>query len=91
MISGIKQPACTGAPVVGCSEVMQSFVLAPAPGMSEVVLEPYNSALCFQDLLEYTDQVQQSQKMKLLEQHPIHVCRNVKVEIAQFFFLHVIP
>eukprot|EP00435_Cladocopium_sp_Y103_P016967 s907_g4.t1 len=37
--------------------VMQSFVLAPAPGMSEVVLEPYNSALCFQDLLEYTDQV----------------------------------
>ena len=38
-------------------EVMQSFVLAPAPGMSEVVLEPYNSALCFQDLLEYTDQV----------------------------------
>ena len=35
---------------------MQSFVLAPAPGMSEVVLEPYNSALCFQDLLEYTDQ-----------------------------------
>jgi hypothetical protein len=56
---------------------MQSFVLAPAPGMSEVVLEPYNSALCFQDLLEYTDQVQQIQKMKLLEQHPIHVCRNV--------------
>lgn len=37
--------------------VMQSFVLAPAPGISDVVLEPYNSALCFQDLLEYTDQV----------------------------------
>lgn len=41
----------------GALQVMQSFVLAPAPGMSEVVLEPYNSALCFQDLLEYTDQV----------------------------------
>lgn len=78
MISGIKQPACSGALVSGWfSEVMQSFVLAPAPGMSEVVLEPYNSALCFQDLLEYTDQVQQIQKMKLLEQHPIHICRNV--------------
>ena len=37
--------------------VMQSFVLAPAPGIADVVLEPYNSALCFQDLLEYTDQV----------------------------------
>eukprot|EP00931_Biecheleriopsis_adriatica_P074781 TRINITY_DN4877_c0_g1_i2.p1 TRINITY_DN4877_c0_g1~~TRINITY_DN4877_c0_g1_i2.p1 ORF type:complete len:537 (-),score=86.17 TRINITY_DN4877_c0_g1_i2:371-1954(-) len=37
--------------------IMQSFVLAPAPGIADVVLEPYNSALCFQDLLEYTDQV----------------------------------
>lgn len=37
--------------------VMQSFVLAPAPNISDVVLEPYNAALCFQDLLEYTDQV----------------------------------
>ncbi|CAE7620544.1 unnamed protein product [Symbiodinium pilosum] len=37
--------------------VMQSFVLAPAPGISDVVLEPYNACLCFQDLLEYTDQV----------------------------------
>ncbi|CAJ1345919.1 unnamed protein product [Effrenium voratum] len=37
--------------------VMQSFCLAPAPGIADVVLEPYNAALCFQDLLEYTDQV----------------------------------
>jgi len=37
--------------------VMQSFVLAPAPAISDVVLEPYNACLCFQDLLEYTDQV----------------------------------
>lgn len=37
--------------------IMQSFVVAPAPTISDVVLEPYNAALCFQDLLEYTDQV----------------------------------
>lgn len=37
--------------------IMQTFTLAPAPGTSDVVLEPYNAALGFQDLLEYSDQV----------------------------------
>ena len=37
--------------------ILQNFVLAPAPGISDIVLEPYNSALCFQDLFEYSDQV----------------------------------
>eukprot|EP00930_Biecheleria_cincta_P077372 TRINITY_DN64653_c0_g1_i1.p1 TRINITY_DN64653_c0_g1~~TRINITY_DN64653_c0_g1_i1.p1 ORF type:complete len:524 (-),score=84.47 TRINITY_DN64653_c0_g1_i1:144-1715(-) len=37
--------------------VMQSFCVAPSPNISDLVLEPYNAALCFQDLLEYTDQV----------------------------------
>ncbi|CAE8589992.1 unnamed protein product [Polarella glacialis] len=37
--------------------IMQTFTLAPAPGVSDVVLEPYNAALCMQDLLEYCDQV----------------------------------
>lgn len=37
--------------------IMQTFTLVPAPGVSDIVLEPYNAALGLQDLLEYSNQV----------------------------------
>mmetsp|Transcript_51033 Transcript_51033/g.114880 ORF Transcript_51033/g.114880 Transcript_51033/m.114880 type:complete len:511 (+) Transcript_51033:132-1664(+) len=41
----------------GSKCIMQNFCLAPAPGMSDVVIEPYNAALAMQDLLEQSHQV----------------------------------
>jgi len=37
--------------------VMQSFSVLPSPGVSDVLIEPYNAALSLQDLLEYCHQV----------------------------------
>lgn len=47
--------------------IMQSFCLAPAPKMCNIVTEPYNAALGMQDLLEYTDQVFLFDNMALSE------------------------
>lgn len=41
----------------GSKCILQSFTLVPAPGISDVIIEPYNSALALQDLLEYCHQV----------------------------------
>lgn len=41
----------------GSKCILQSFTVAPSPGMSDVALEPYNAALGLQDLLEYCHQV----------------------------------
>lgn len=41
----------------GSKCIMQSFCVVPSPGVSDVLIEPYNSALGIQDLMEYTHQV----------------------------------
>jgi tubulin beta len=41
----------------GSKCILQSFTLAPSPGMADMLLEPYNAALGLQDLLEYCHQV----------------------------------
>lgn len=37
--------------------MLQSFSVLPSPGVSDVLIEPYNAALALQDLLEYCHQV----------------------------------
>jgi tubulin beta len=41
----------------GSKCVLQSFTILPSPGVSDVLIEPYNAALALQDLLEYCHQV----------------------------------
>merc|ERR1719446_342294 len=41
----------------GSKCILQTFTLVPAPGLSDVLIEPYNAALGLQDLLEYCHQV----------------------------------
>jgi len=41
----------------GSKCIMQSFCVVPAPGLSDVLIEPYNAVLGFEDLLEYCHQV----------------------------------
>lgn len=41
----------------GSKCILQTFSLVPAPGLSDVLIEPYNASLGLQDLLEYCDQV----------------------------------
>eukprot|EP00747_Dinoflagellata_sp_TGD_P164546 gnl/TRDRNA2_/TRDRNA2_184622_c0_seq1.p1 gnl/TRDRNA2_/TRDRNA2_184622_c0~~gnl/TRDRNA2_/TRDRNA2_184622_c0_seq1.p1 ORF type:complete len:539 (+),score=91.43 gnl/TRDRNA2_/TRDRNA2_184622_c0_seq1:75-1619(+) len=40
----------------GSKCIMQTFTLVPAPGVSDVLIEPYNAALGLQDLLEHCHQ-----------------------------------
>ena len=40
----------------GSKCILQSFTLVPSPGLSDVIVEPYNAALGIQDLLEYCHQ-----------------------------------
>jgi len=40
----------------GSKCLMQTFTLVPGPGVSDITIEPYNAALAYQDLLEYTEQ-----------------------------------
>jgi tubulin beta len=41
----------------GSKCVLQSYAVLPSPGVSDVLIEPYNAALALQDLLEYCHQV----------------------------------
>ncbi|CAD7948636.1 unnamed protein product [Amoebophrya sp. A25] len=40
----------------GSKCILQSFTVVPSPGLTDVILEPYNAALGMQDLLEYCHQ-----------------------------------
>eukprot|EP00397_Hematodinium_sp_SG-2012_P021702 GEMP01022440.1.p1 GENE.GEMP01022440.1~~GEMP01022440.1.p1 ORF type:complete len:508 (+),score=91.00 GEMP01022440.1:98-1621(+) len=41
----------------GSKCILQSFCIVPSPGISDVLLEPYNAALVLEDLVEYCHQV----------------------------------